>query len=197
MASNDETSETRREQILEAALKVFDHQGLYETRMSDIAEEAGLSKGTLYWYFDSKEDLIVSLLDEIVASHLETLEMLLHAEGAVEERLLTFASSDVVTVELQGLPLALSYEVYAWALRHDESRTSIKRYFDEAHEILTEFVRQGMERGELRAGDPEGSALQLIALNEGLQQLQALYGEEMSWNEFMTQALQTAIKALK
>lgn len=197
MTSNDKTSETRREQILEAALKVFDHQGLYETRMSDIAEEAGLSKGALYWYFDSKEELIITLLDKMVAGHLETLDMLLHAEGSVEERLLTFASSDAVMLELQGLPLALSYEVYAWALRHDKSRTFIKRYFDEAHKILTEFVRQGMERGELRAGDPKDSALQLIALNEGLQELHALYGEEMNWDEFMTQALQTAIKALK
>jgi AcrR family transcriptional regulator len=59
--------ERRRQSILEAARKVFFEKGLQVASMDEIAEVAELSKGTLYLYFKSKEDLYVSLLDEGMA----------------------------------------------------------------------------------------------------------------------------------
>jgi len=51
-----------REEILEAALNMFSINNYHATSMSMIAEEAGVSKGTLYWHFDSKEDLFRELV---------------------------------------------------------------------------------------------------------------------------------------
>ncbi len=46
-----------KEKILDAALKLFSGKGYHETSMAEIAEEAGLGKGTLYWHFSSKDEL--------------------------------------------------------------------------------------------------------------------------------------------
>ena len=60
MAPKPDVSEERKQQILEAASEVFSQKGFDNARMEDIAEQTGLSKGSLYLYFKSKDDLITS-----------------------------------------------------------------------------------------------------------------------------------------
>ncbi len=61
----------KREKILEAAVKVFARKGYFHARVSDIAKKAGVADGTIYLYFKNKEDLLVSLFDDVMARHLE------------------------------------------------------------------------------------------------------------------------------
>ena len=55
--------EVRKDQILESALRVFKINGLEGTTMDEIAKEADFGKATLYYYFSSKEEIFVELLD--------------------------------------------------------------------------------------------------------------------------------------
>ena len=57
-------AQERRSQILEAALRCFAHQAHHQTTMDDIVEESGLSKGTLYWYYESKKEISVSVMEK-------------------------------------------------------------------------------------------------------------------------------------
>ncbi|UCE62309.1 MAG: TetR family transcriptional regulator [Phycisphaerales bacterium] len=52
-----------REALLNAALRIFSENGLEAPRLEDIAQEAGVTRGALYWHFKNKEDLLISLLD--------------------------------------------------------------------------------------------------------------------------------------
>ena len=52
--------ESRRKQILDAAILLFDQQGFSATKISDISEQAGISKGLVYRYFNSKEEILLS-----------------------------------------------------------------------------------------------------------------------------------------
>jgi AcrR family transcriptional regulator len=61
--TQEERSERSRQQILEAALKLFSHRGYGATSVRDIAEEASLSKGNLYHHFPDKESIFRALLD--------------------------------------------------------------------------------------------------------------------------------------
>ena len=75
--------EQRRTQIVAAALKLFAEKGLHDTKVSEIAAQAGVSQGTVYWYFDSKEELfeatfmsqfdtLIRPLDEIIRNEEES-----------------------------------------------------------------------------------------------------------------------------
>jgi AcrR family transcriptional regulator len=65
MASDNEPdTNDRRRQIIEAALRVFAIKGFHKATNRDIAEEAGISAGLIYWYFKDKEDLFFSILRE-------------------------------------------------------------------------------------------------------------------------------------
>ena len=78
----------RPDEILDAALEVFGAQGFAGARLEDIARQAGVSKGTLYLYFDSKEALFRAMVRARVVSVLEEGEReLLHAKGDTRTKL--------------------------------------------------------------------------------------------------------------
>ena len=62
----DERAEARRGDILEAAAAVFARRGYHQARTREIAEEAGISEGSIYNYFASKRDLLLAIMDRIV-----------------------------------------------------------------------------------------------------------------------------------
>ena len=53
----------KREEIIQTAIYFFGEKGYFSTSMQDIAKECGISKGTLYNFFESKEDLLVQVID--------------------------------------------------------------------------------------------------------------------------------------
>jgi AcrR family transcriptional regulator len=80
MSPRPNVSDERKVQILNAAESVFTKKGFDEARMDDIAEKTGLSKGTLYLYFKSKDDLIIAILDRIFKREFGQLENLMGSE---------------------------------------------------------------------------------------------------------------------
>src|ERR1700742_2832840 len=60
----DAQKETRRQQILDAALRCFSRDGFHNTTTADIVRESGVSQGTLYLYFANKDDIILALADD-------------------------------------------------------------------------------------------------------------------------------------
>ena len=73
-------AQARRDEVLDAALELFTENGFAATRVEDIAAKAGISKGTVYLYFDSKEALMEGLIDRalspVAATALTTLDQL-------------------------------------------------------------------------------------------------------------------------
>ena len=67
-------AEERRTQILEAAQRCFARSGYERTRMDDVAAECGLSKGSLYRFFDCKDALLLALFDHFEAMLYDSLE---------------------------------------------------------------------------------------------------------------------------
>src|SRR3970040_1527253 len=55
------------QQIIEAAVRVFARKGYYNSRVSDIAREAGIAAGTIYLYFKTKDDILVTLFRDKMA----------------------------------------------------------------------------------------------------------------------------------
>jgi AcrR family transcriptional regulator len=86
-ARSQQDKETRRVALLDAALDVFFERGFAATRMEDVARRAGLSKGTLYLYFESKEQLFEALIEELATPRLQQLESLSTNAASLSEAL--------------------------------------------------------------------------------------------------------------
>ncbi|MCK4832919.1 MAG: TetR/AcrR family transcriptional regulator, partial [Anaerolineales bacterium] len=74
MTPKADVSAERKQQIFQAALACFGRKGYHLTTMDDIVQESGLSKGALYWYFEGKKELFLSLFQEVIGQLGQTWE---------------------------------------------------------------------------------------------------------------------------
>src|SRR3954447_16141624 len=149
-------NDQKRQQILDTAARLFAKQRCDQVRLDDVAAAAGVGKGTLYVYFDNKDDLYFSIAYEGFCDLIERLEAQVvdHATPAVDrlrrivEGLVQFARSHPQFYEMMRI---------AQGSRHQQARWRPKR------EALTGLVRQaiadGISRREVTDPHPELTAL--------------------------------------
>src|SRR5437868_1314863 len=148
MSRRPDVSEIRRNQILDAATRVFVRQGFQHARMDDIVEESGLSKGTLYWYFKSKEDIINAILHRLFTGELANLENLLEVKGTASERLIQLTSDRVTGMKRMSNLVPIIFEFYAVAVHQQWVQQFIGEYFKHFRTLLEKLSQQGIYRDE-------------------------------------------------
>lgn len=167
MSPKPDVSEMRKEQILAAATEVFSRKGFSDARMEDIADETGVSKATLYLYFDSKDDLITAILDLIFQREFKEISQLdLRAISATEAiwQMIDLVVQDFI--RMQHL-VPVTYEFLALAFRNPVVQTAIQQYFDRYMQLLVSIIQHGIETGEFRAVPARDIAISIGALVEG------------------------------
>lgn len=103
-ARSEEAKEKRREKFLNAALDEFYEKGFAAASMDDIAERASLSKGTLYLYFTSKQDLFSALIKKLTQPNLDTINMLATTSPSIEMALQGIAKFVPTVIRQKNLP---------------------------------------------------------------------------------------------
>jgi AcrR family transcriptional regulator len=167
MSPRPDVSEERTNQILDAAEQVFTRKGLDDARMDDIAEQTGLSKGTLYLYFKSKDDLVIAILNRIFGGLFELLEARKGNEESATEAIWRFTDEAVrdYTRMLHMMPIA--YEFLALAFRNTIVQKALKSYFTHYMDALVPIIQRGISSGEFRQVEADEVALAAGAIFEG------------------------------
>jgi AcrR family transcriptional regulator len=160
--------EERRRQILEAALSVFAQKGFHAANVSDVAAQAGVSQGTIYWYFESKEELLTAALLSFFTDFGEQALGALEPSDSATEKLLALANSMEVFAEgAEGLfTLFVSY----WTSSQSREETS-RLWTDllaQFKDIVVAIVNEGINNGEFRSVDAEPLVWALLAAYDGL-----------------------------
>ena len=119
MSARPDVSEERKDQILNAAEQVFTPKGLDQTRMDDIAEGTGLSKGTLYLYFKSKDDLIIVIIDRIFQGIFKQLDARKDNHLSANEAISQFTEEAIRDYKymLRLLPIAYEFLAQLFAIK--------------------------------------------------------------------------------
>jgi len=167
MSPRPNVSDERKSQILNAAEGIFTKKGFDEARMDDIAVKTGLSKGTLYLYFKSKDDLIIAILDRIFQREFRQLEDLQQGELSATEtvwKLTEMLAKDIMGI-LRLVPIV--YEFLALAFRNKYVQQALKKYINRYLDILVPIIEHGIEAGEFRAVDAREVAVAMGAMIEG------------------------------
>ena len=170
--------ETRRQQILDAARRCFSRDGFHNTTTADIVRESGVSQGTLYLYFTTKDDIILALSDdrhqaEAFVSALakseqdpiEGLALLLELYGA---SLSDPHKVDVRRVGVQG---------WAEALRNPGVLARMETNIAAVRQGIIRMIERGQADGLIRPEvEPEAVARVLVAIFQGLTLQATLHG---------------------
>lgn len=167
MSPRSDVSEERKNQILDAATEVFVHKGFDKARMDDIVDETGLSKGTLYWYFKSKSDIIIAILDRIFQTEFDQLETRKAVDTSATEAIWQFTEMAIkdFTKMIHLMPVA--YEFLALAFRNKYVQKALKQYFNRYMDILVPIIQRGIDSGEFSRVNAQEAAIAAGAIFEG------------------------------
>jgi AcrR family transcriptional regulator len=167
MSPRPDVSEERRSQIIDSAIQVFARKGFSSTRMDDVATESGLSKGLLYWYFKSKEEIIIAIADFLFGAEFRKMQDLPLGGQTASACLDNFI--EVFIEDLRGMLKIASvlYEFYALALRNATVRQVMKEYLRRFVALLEPIVQQGMDNGEFIPGDARQITIAIGSILEG------------------------------
>lgn len=135
-----------KERILAAALKIFGEKGYHPATMAEIAEEANVGKGTLYWYFSSKEELFSGIIEQMIQTiNLELRSVLEANEQPFPDLLLVFTT---VFLDYSHKKRQLSRIFMSAPLGFsDELRERMLNWHCEFFQINTELIQQGLQEG--------------------------------------------------
>lgn len=147
--------EQRPGELLAAALDIFSERGFAATRIDDIAVRAGVSKGTVFLYYENKQALFRTVVEAAVLPHLDAGEALLaqssRAPAALMQAMLEECWSVLGEPRLAGIPKL----VMAEAGNFPEVATwYYERVVLRSRAIFAEIFRRGVASGDFLPGDP-------------------------------------------
>jgi AcrR family transcriptional regulator len=160
--------DVRREQVLDAALKLFVAHGYEDSTVDEIAREAGLSKGSIYWYFKSKLEILFELTDRYVAqSQAEVIRMA--ASDKYGTAALYKAHRDLrLADEKDPNREKLLGQLMALTARYPEIRGRMKDYYRKWDEVTAQLLDQSVKEGRLLPVNGKAVAQAIVALYDGL-----------------------------
>ncbi|MGG7618081.1 TetR/AcrR family transcriptional regulator [Bacillus coreaensis] len=148
-AKQKEIERKRREQILSVALSLFFKKGYKNTKISDIAEAANISKGLVYRYFENKAEILFSYRDVLNAC-LEEIQAMPSAKEAIKEFGLRFLS----TPDANGyIPPLQVYVIVFVKGEINDSKYENPVYQDFGSIFFGPIFKRGMQAGEFKDGD--------------------------------------------
>jgi AcrR family transcriptional regulator len=168
MPPRPDVSEERRGQIIEAALACFTRKGYANTTMDDIVAESGLSKGAIYWYFKSKDDVFQAAFTSMFEAVGTGSVMALQACETAAERLRVGARTMVgLTRDIEGY-FALIIEFWAQSENRDEVMGFWAEMLIQYQQAIAAIFKGGIQSGEFKDVDADALAWMIMTAYDGL-----------------------------
>ena len=169
----------RRSQIIAAGLACFARSGYYATTMADVAAEGGVSKGTPYLYFGSKQELFLALHEQWDCGASERVEAAIAAMPEVRRQspravLSGVASAIAAHVQAESQTCRVLMEARALAAHEPVIAAAVRAADEKVHRQLQELFAAGVAAGEWPAGTDPGLAARLFTAG--------LYGLMAQWH---------------
>ena len=155
MRSNHKPQIDKKKRIIEAAARVFAQKGYAGAAVADIAVNAEIGKGTIYAYFDSKEDLFFAVFEWFMLQTGAAAKVSIsHLGGSAAQRL--EALSDSIMGMWDEIKDAFILTIEFWAASSSSQmrarfKDAFRRLYEEFRAIVVSLIRDGIERGEFRS----------------------------------------------
>ena len=160
----------RRRQILDAAVVCFAERGFHKSTLQDVVRVSGLSPGSIYSHFDSKEDIIHAVIEGRHRDDLRNVELAANTDS-LEEGLLLLANALFPTQPRKEDRAWRRLAVQLWAESHHDAKLlrAVRDGVDKPLTVLADLLHRAQKRGELSPRlEPKSTARVLIAAFQGV-----------------------------
>ncbi len=163
-----EKSVQKRKYILDTARKVFAEKGFKNVTMKDIVEACDISRGGLYLYFDSTDQILLELLhmeaeetDDVFTGHISE-------EDTAADILTLFLKEQKKELLQKQDSLTVAVYEYFFVHRSTDKNSMPRKQFDAGVRVLEKLIEAGIASGEFYCEDPKGAAANIMYVLEGM-----------------------------
>lgn len=151
-----------RREMLRTAAELFRAKGFDRITMEDVARELGLLKGSLYYYFDSKQEILDEILVAPRRHLLDQFERIVGSDATADEKLRQAITEFITAFDIE-YP-AMSVAVYERFDQSAEQRSNIQLLRRRIQGILEQIVQQGVEEGRFLTESPKMATFAIVGM---------------------------------
>lgn len=162
-AISDNEKEQRREAIILAALEEFYQNGFKASKMDDIAKRVNVSKGTLYLYFKSKEDVFIAVIESVAKPRISMLQHTLGQAETVFAGLTSLFDMAPYIICQTAMPKLIKVLISDAFVFPEIVKNYRQQVIDQGLNALTTLLKKGQRDKEINLDDAEMTARLIIA----------------------------------
>ncbi|UNK71865.1 TetR/AcrR family transcriptional regulator [Microbacterium sp. H1-D42] len=165
------TEPAKAESLAIAAFELFSTRGIDGVSMDDVAARAGVTKGSLYWHYSSKKEIILAACVQYYARWRVQMAEATEQTSAPWDRVVAAVEFSVHSCLLDEANRVFTTEIVALALYDTEVRASWSGFLDETERLFLGLTHRAVGAGQLKCDDVDRAVELLLAAMEGVKQL--------------------------
>lgn len=192
--------EEKKAQILEASIKVFSKKGMNDTKISDIAEEASIGKGTIYEYFKSKDEIFTASFYYFMEKLEACISHRLYRIHDPLEKMRAYFSAWTEMFEgdyLEYLEIVLDFWAEGVRERSDSWMIDLNKFYSENRDMLDNLLSDCVSKGEIRQVDTKLIASIMLGTLDGILIQWVMDRKAFNMKEAVVLFVETMIDGLK
>ena len=161
-------AQERRQQIMDAALTCFARKGYHKTTMDDIVAESGLSKGSLYWYFKSKDELFFSLINSFFLEIQQDMDAIFEQPTSATDKLRALGREFASFYGEVSEFLNVFFEFWMLGALNEQLNQLFHDMLSRYQGVIAGIIKDGVKAGEFKEVDADQLAVTVMAAYDGL-----------------------------
>ena len=191
----------KAEAIIQAAIHVFARDGLEKGKIADIAKEAGIGKGTVYEYFNSKDEIFHAIVDTLMGDMTEASEKLYSMDLRPYDKLRTFMRMNTEMIfEMEDAMLIIA-EIWAQGARAikrgEHHTTELYQGYERMKVLVIKILKAGVMAHEFREMNYDGVATLSLAFIDGFVWQFMLNNNREAFDRALLDGIQSFMKGLE
>ena len=152
----------RKEQILNAALLVLVEKGYESSRVDDIVEKAGLSKGAIYWYYKSKKEIYLDLVNFWVFKYSVVLNHIVEEDAPPAQQLQDLFQYFIDQYETDPEPFKVLAEFWSMVGKDKDFKEKLQKVYSNFQQLIETIIESGSKRGDFKKVNIKITALSIM-----------------------------------
>jgi AcrR family transcriptional regulator len=165
--ANPELADRRRDTLVRAGYAQILEKGIQGMTLDSVVARAGSSKGGALYYFPTKEDLLIGVLEWLLRQLNQTLDEVLRAQDSARAKLVAELEVLFHSAEVNRKLYLVFFDFVALGTRQERFRSRLWSFFEACHRRDTEIVELGIREQQFRRVNPPDAAATIRALVDG------------------------------
>jgi len=152
----------RKNQILDAAMEVITRHGYENSRMDDVVKSSNMSKGAIYWYYNSKKDIYLDLVNYWVIRYSDMVSKILEKDQKASLQLKKLFSYFIDEYEKDPEPFKALTEFWSMAQKDKDFRKKLQKVYGAFLDVIESIISNGKKSGEFKNLDTRIASLSIM-----------------------------------